>query len=351
MFKSTLKWIDQLAARYFHYREEMGAAELGSIKKPKPLQWGLDAVSLKDSKDPKQALLKFVAEALEKGPEYYRPNVHVKIQVKGNDITFRSGIQTGESENDLVHARFFPSKSATTNKTAVILLPWWNAKSSEVDPLAKFLSTCGLSTARLTLPYHAERRPKKMSYAEYFLCSNVGVTLRSTRQSIWDVIHLIDHLETQGFEKFGILGLSVGSFVGAAAACLEPRVQSAVLNLIGSDIAKAAWHGVATRHLREGMEPSISLSDLQKIWQLIDPSEFLRLRNKNPFQQLVISTRYDQVVDPHLTHDYIAKSRQQNIPTKVIELPCGHYTLGSIPFKWIVGVASMKFLRESLLLH
>ncbi len=44
----------------------------------------------------------------------------------------------------------------------------------------------------------------------------------------------------------------------------------------------------------------------------------------------------------------IEQVRQRGIPHDVVVLPCGHYTLGEIPFKLIDGYRISSFLLRSL---
>ena len=64
--------------------------------------------------------------------------------------------------------------------------------------LAKLLNRFGISALRMTMAYHAERKPAETARADYHVSSNVGRTIHAGRQSAIDVRACIDWLERSG---------------------------------------------------------------------------------------------------------------------------------------------------------
>jgi pimeloyl-ACP methyl ester carboxylesterase len=63
---------------------------------------------------------------------------------------------------------------------------------------------------------------------------------------------------------------------------------------------------------------------------------------------LFVYARYDLSFPLHLSKDIIEESRRWKVPTTVRVLPCGHYTTGKSPFKFIDGYYMASFLRRHL---
>ena len=58
--------------------------------------------------------------------------------------------------------------------------------------------------------------------------------------------------------------------------------------------------------------------------------------------------RYDLSFPVHLSKQLILDFKRYEIPHQVTVLPCGHYTTGKVPFKWLDGYTLVQFLRRTL---
>jgi hypothetical protein len=65
-------------------------------------------------------------------------------------------------------------------------------------------------------------------------------------------------------------------------------------------------------------------------------------------KSLFIYARYDTTFPPHLSEQVVAQARESKLDHKSVELPCGHYTLGEWPFKFIDGYHICNFLLRNL---
>jgi hypothetical protein len=246
----------------------------------------------------------------------------------------------------VIRTRFFPAVSPEGRRRAVLVLPQWNADAEGHVGLCRLLNRFGLSAMRLTLPYHDERRPAELNRADYIVSANVGRTAQVCRQAVLDARRAIAWLHGQGYERIGILGTSLGSCLSMLTAAHEPLVRAAALNHISPFFADVVWEGLSTAHVRLGLDGHIELEQLRRIWLPISPFPYLeRVRDK---RVLLVYARYDLTFPVHLSRMLVDEFRSRGLPHDVHVLPCGHYSTGMTPFKWIDGFALCRFLNRNL---
>jgi hypothetical protein len=199
---------------------------------------------------------------------------------------------------------------------------------------------------RLSMPYHDERMPPELTRADYIVSSNVGRTAQICRQAVLDARRAIMWLRAQGYESIGIQGTSLGSCLAMLTTAHEPIVQAAALNHISPYFADVVWRGISTRHVRESLDPHVTLEALRRMWLPISPLPFLdRVRGR---RILLVYALYDLTFPVDLSRMLVDAVRQQGIAHELTVLPCGHYSTGVSPFKWMDGLALCRFLSRSL---
>lgn len=288
-------------------------------------------------------------QAIERSDEFFGYQVPQDYRLQGNRLTFTSPVHTPYPENNTVHGQWFPvvRKDGSHPKRAVIVLPHWNSHSTQHLALCSGMQRFGISTLRLSLPYHDWRMPPELHRADYAVSSNLGRTLDATRQAVIDARCCVDWLQQQGYERIGILGTSLGSCYAFLASAHDARLKVNVFNHCSAFFADVVWTGLSTLHVRSGLEGAISLEELRQCWQAISPVHYLKKyadHGKNP---LFVYTKYDTTFLPEFS-EYIVNEIGKHMPSrKVVVLPCGHYTLGESPFKFIVGYQIVNhFLRN-----
>jgi hypothetical protein len=228
------------------------------------------------------------------------------------------------------------------------VLPHWNSHAAQHQGLAKGIQKLGISALRLSLPYHDKRMPPELHRADYAVSSNIGRTIDATRQAVIDSRAAIDWLEQQGYRSIGIVGTSLGSCYAFLASAHDPRLKVNVFNHCSSYFADVVWTGLSTQHIKQSLESNIDLDRLRELWSAISPvnymQQFARWKKKSKF----IYTRFDTTFLPHLSEDVVRRIRSHKIDHQVVVLPCGHYTLGESPFKYIVGYHICSFFSRWL---
>ena len=130
--------------------------------------------------------------------------------------------------------------------------------------------------------------------------------------------------------------------------CHEPLVRAQALNHISPYFADVVWRGLSTRHVRAGLDGHITLDRLRDIWMPISPQFYLDRLSGRDVRTLLIYARYDLTFPVDLSRSLVGAFKDQKIPHEVTVLPCGHYSTGSAPFKYMDGAALTRFLYRSL---
>lgn len=335
-----------MLARFFSAWERRLVA-VDSNRIVRPFDWGLDWIGAPSNtgQDPAQLLDEWTNAALANA-DWFQPPPCREYTFEDNQLSFPSALETPHVENNTVHARFFPATPATARRRATLVLPQWNADAGGHVGLCQLLARVGISALRLSLPYHDARMPPELERADYIVSSNIGRTLQVNRQAVLDARRAIAWLKTQGYDHIGILGTSLGSCLAALTAAHEPLVRAAALNHISPYFADVVWEGLSTAHVRAGLDEAIDLEHLRRLWLPISPQPYIdRLENT---KILLVYARYDLSFPVHLSLSLIDEFEAAGITHQVSVLPCGHYTTGKAPFKWMDGYILVQFLRRNL---
>ncbi len=274
------------------------------------------------------------------------PDERLEAKVRGTHaefLRFTSPVKTPFPENNLANARWFPARG----RRAVVLLPHWNSDALHYNSLCQMLNWLGIAVLRLSMPYHDIRRPAEIQRADYAVSANIGRTLDSVRQGVIDARCCLDWLEAQGYNRLGIVGTSLGSCYAFIAAAHDPRIRVAAFNHASTYFADVVWHGQSTRHIREGLEPAIALDDLRQVWRAVSPMVYFDKFSRWPRRSLVIYAKYDLTFLPEFSEQVVAEFARHNLDHKVVVMPCGHYTMGETPYKYMDGWHLASFLRTA----
>ena len=334
-------------------RWENGLANFSTNRVVRPFDWGLEwaggwpgsAQTPLNGHSPEEYLRVLNAKAIAESDAFYGYRTPQDFTLDERMLRFTSPVGTPYPENNLVHAQWFPAKGA---KKAVVILPHWNAPATGHNALARGISRLGISALRISLPYHDYRMPAELERADYAVSSNVGRTIDSTRQAVIDVRCCLDWLEQQGYERLGLVGTSLGSCYACLVSAHDERVRVNVFNHCSTYVADVVWTGLSTRHIRQGFEGNIGLEQLRETWRAISPVSYMEKFAEQRQKSLFIYTQYDTTFLPEFSRDIVARIGALGVDHKVVVLPCGHYTLGETPFKFIVGYHICSYLKRTL---
>ena len=166
----------------------------------RPFAWGLEHIGgPADHPDPAAFLRDYSRQAIENSRDWYNvtPADDYRLDSE-NVLTFTSSIVSPYPENNTVHAQFFPAKRHTAtdssgrgfgravrggkvgalapearNRSAVLILPNWNAKWHGQRGLGVWLQRIGMSALKMSLPYHDRRMAHGHERADQLVGPNI----------------------------------------------------------------------------------------------------------------------------------------------------------------------------------
>ena len=278
-------------------------------------------------------------------------------------LRFTSPERTPYPENDAVNARWYPApehKDPARPKQAIVVLPQWNADGFSHNALCTLFNRMGISALRLSKPYHDIRRPAELERSDYAVSANIGRTISACRQAVVDIRCCLDWLEEQGYEHFGVLGTSLGSCYAYLASAHDPRIRVNAFNHASTAFGDVVWTGQSTRHIRQGLEDAgLTQQRLRTVWSSISPVSYYD-RFSGPAADgasknaLLVYANYDLTFPREYSLKVVDAFRASGVRHEVRVLPCGHYTTGESPYKFIDGwymgsfvYRAFKALRET----
>jgi hypothetical protein len=334
-------------ARVFHNWERR-LASIATDRLARPFEWGTEWLADQPlpAGDPRHALQAWGEATIARGGAFYHADPADDYSLDGEVLTFTSAVRTPHPENNIVRARYFPDASPKGRRRAVLVLPQWNSDAEGHVGLCRLLNRFGVSALRLSLPYHDERMPPELTRADYIVSANVGRTAQVCRQAVKDARRAIAWLHARGYESIGILGTSLGSCLAMLTTAHEPLIKAAALNHISPYFADVVWDGLSTMHVRETLEGNVTLAELRRMWLPISPLPFLeKVRGR---EILLVYARYDLTFPVELSRMLVDAFREHQIAHQLAVLPCGHYSTGKSPFKWMDGLTLCRFLNRTL---
>jgi hypothetical protein len=294
-------------------------------------------------------------ETLAQDAEIKRQAAEGKLE-RAQYLRFTSPERTPYPENDLVNARWYPApahKDPKRPKQAIVVMPQWNADGFSHNSLCTLFNRMGVSALRLSKPYHDIRRPTELERSDYAVSANIGRTISACRQAVVDIRCCLDWLEEQGYEHFGVLGTSLGSCYGYLASAHDARLRVNAFNHASTAFGDVVWAGQSTRHIRQAVqEAGLTQERVRALWAAVSPvsyyEQFKGAAANGPGKNvLVIYANYDLTFPKEYSLQVVDAFRRSGLHYEVRVLPCGHYTTGETPYKFIDGWYMGSFVHRA----
>jgi hypothetical protein len=104
------------------------------------------------------------------------------------------------------------------------------------------------------------------------------------------------------------------------------------------------WTGFSTRHVRAGIEKVLSATELRQAFSCVSPICYFDKFERWPKQVLMIHTAYDRTFLPEFSRKIADEFRSRKLEAEIRCLPCGHYTLGESPYKYMDGYLITRYV-------
>lgn len=321
----------------------------------RPFDWGVEwaanwpGVPARNGDEVEAYIQKLNSHAIANSEQFFGYESPRDFRREGDLLKFTSPVDTPYPENNTVHGHIFPAKHKPGKpKKAVVVLPHWNASLNQHMALCAGIAKFGITAIRMSLPYHDYRMPSELERADYAVSSNVVRTIDATRQAVLDLRATYDWLQQDGYERLGLVGTSLGSCYAFLASAHDPRIAVNVFNHCSTYVADVVWTGLSTRHILKGMEDEITLDRLRNAWGCISPVHYMDRFAAQKKKSVFIYATYDTTFPLPLSLDTVEHIRNHGIDAKIVEMPCGHYTIGEAPFKFLDGYHIISFLKRWL---
>jgi pimeloyl-ACP methyl ester carboxylesterase len=176
----------------------------------------------------------------------------------------------------------------------------------------------------------------------------VGRTIHAGRQSVVDVRACVDWVASMGYSRVGVLGTSLGSCVAFMAAAHDTRIRMGIFNHVSMHFADVVWTGLSTQNVSQAFAGHVTQEELRRYWSVISPASYLKRFQGRDLKTLLIWASHDSTFLPVYSRQVLDSFRELDLPHKVFNLPCGHYTTGQFPFNLLDGLVMCRFAVRNL---
>ena len=311
-----------------------------------PFSWGLEHIGGRaNDPDPRGFLDQFVEDTDARSEEWYTAPPAADYRFEPDVLTFTSAVASPWAENNRVYGQLFRARHTGP---AVVVLAQWNARWEEQQDVCRWLNRLGITAIKMSLPYHDRRAISGHPRGDHLVGPNIGLTIQANRQAVLDVRRTLQWLAQNGYDRLGILGTSIGSSIAFITMCHEPLIRAGAFLHASTYFGDVVANGLTTMNVWESLQTKVSHDELRRYWAPISPFPYLAKLRGSGKKILAITAQHDPTFWPKFTNALLEAVRREEIPFESMSLPCGHYSLGVAPFKWLAGYRFGTFLSESL---
>lgn len=236
-------------------------------------------------------------------------------------VRFPSAVTTKYPENNTVHCEWYkPTGTGPFPTTVVLDILGGDQKLARVQ--SSYMAKKGIACLFVQMAYYGPRRPPGSKVR--LLMPNIDHTLGAIRQTVLDIRRAAAWLASQpevDQQRLGVVGTSLGSFMGTLTAEMEPRFKKVAIVLGGGGVVDAFYdhpQGAPLRAIWEGLGGT--KEKLQNLVAIADP--ITRAENLKNRDVLMIAAAKDEIVPPSA-----CKRMWEALgKPKIIWYEAGHYT-------------------------
>ncbi len=138
-----------------------------------------------------------------------------------------------------------------------------------------------------------------------------------------------------------MLGTSLGSCYAFLASAHDPRIRVNAFNHASTSFGDVVWAGQSTRHIRQGLaDAGLTQERMRALWAAVSPVYYYD-KFSGPAAggadklSLLVYADYDLTFPREYSLEVVRAFQQCGVNFESRVLPCGHYTTGETPYKYI----------------
>lgn len=214
-------------------------------------------------------------------------------------VRFPSPVTTPYPENNTIHGEYFQPKGKGPFP-GVIVLDVIGGDQKVSRSLATELARNGIAGLFMQMPYYGPRRPAGSNVR--LISPDYNHSIAAVRQTVLDIrcaVAWIEAREEIDSKRLGIVGTSLGSFMGSLAAEMEPKVSRVAIILGGGGLVEAYYDDPRAKFYRKAYEAlGGSKEKLAKVLAPVDPLTYAA--NLKDRKVLMIAGKRDEIVPPKM---------------------------------------------------
>jgi dienelactone hydrolase len=232
--------------------------------------------------------------------------------VRIDKLTYPSPVRSPYPENNTVYAEYY-RPLGDGPFPAVIVLDILGGDQSLSRSIATIFAQNGVAALFVQMAYYGPRRPAEGKVR--LLSTDIPRTMEAVRQTVLDVRRAAAWLESRpevDRNHLGILGTSLGSFMSALTAEMEPRLGRVALLLSGGGFVEAYYdHPLAAPYRKTFEALGGSKIMIARLLAPVDPLTYAdRLKDH---KLLMIAASRDDIVPPKMARWLWEASGKQRI--------------------------------------
>jgi dienelactone hydrolase len=248
--------------------------------------------------------------------EYDLPRSNIEVY----KVRFPSPVVSKCVENNTVHCEYYRPKGKGPFP-GVIVLDITAGDQSLSRMIATHLASQNIAALFVQMAYYGPRRPAGSTVR--MITTNYVQSMENVRQTVLDIRQATAWLESRSeidAKRLGVLGTSLGSFMGTLAAEMEPKLNRVAILLGGGGVVDAYYNDPRADKYRKTWELLGGSKELLK--KMIAPADPLTCAaNLRDRKVLMIAGKRDEIVFPKMAESLWLASGKQ----KIVWYDCTHY--------------------------
>jgi dienelactone hydrolase len=237
------------------------------------------------------------------------------------DLRFPSAVESPYHENNTVYAEYYRPEGKGPFP-CVIVLDITGGDQSLSRFICTHLSRHGVAGLFVQMAYYGPRRPAGSGLR--LVSTDYVQTAAAIRQTVLDMRLATAWMESRpeiDQKRLGILGTSLGSFMAALTAEMEPKLGRVALLLGGGGLIDGYYDDPRAAGYRKIFEAlGGSREKLAKMIAPLDP--ITCAANLKSRKLLMLAGKHDEIVPPRMAENLWRASGEQ----KIVWYNSGHYT-------------------------